>query len=72
MIARSLGAGLLLVVLTGCGVQRLDWDYICDDPEPDHLGPDGKPDPCHERDVDGGTDGGADGGEDGGTDGGMG
>jgi hypothetical protein len=53
MITRSSGVGLLLVVLAGCGVQRLDWDYICDNPEPDHLGPDGQPDPCHERDVGG-------------------
>ena len=50
MIVRSFGAGLLLVVLAGCGVQDLDW-YFCDNPEPDHLGPDGKPDPCHRRDV---------------------
>jgi hypothetical protein len=52
MIARSLGAGLLLVALGGCGVQRLDW-YFCENPEPDHLGPDGEPDPCHKRDMGG-------------------
>jgi hypothetical protein len=51
MIARSFGAGLLLVFLAGCGVERLNWRYTCDNPEPDHLGPDGEPDPCHDRDV---------------------
>jgi hypothetical protein len=71
MIARSSAAGLLLVVLAGCGVQRLDWDYICDNPEPDHLGPDGQPDPCHEQDADGGTDAGKDSGTDAGTDSGT-
>ena len=63
MIARSSGAGLLLVFLTGC-VQDLVWRYDCDNPDPKHLGPDGKPDPCHDQDVDGGTDGGADSGAD--------
>lgn len=52
MIARSFGAGLLLVFLAGC-VQNLTWHYTCDNPEPDHLGPDGEPDPCHDRDVGG-------------------
>ncbi len=68
MFLRSSGAGLLLVVLAGCGVQTLTWRYTCENPEPDHLGPDGEPDPCHERDPDGGTDGGEDSGADGGTD----
>jgi hypothetical protein len=70
MIARSSGVGLLLVVLTGCGVQRLDW-YFCDNPEPDHLGSDGEPDPCHRRDADGGTDAGMDSGTDAGMDSGT-
>ena len=52
MIARSSGAGLLLVFLVGCGVQYIDL-YACDDPDTEHLGPDGKPDPCHEQDVGG-------------------
>jgi hypothetical protein len=51
MIARSSGAGLLLVFLAGCGVQNLNWNYICDDPDPKHRGPDGEFDPCHEQDV---------------------
>jgi hypothetical protein len=71
MIARSFGAGLLLVVLAGCGVERLNWRYTCENADPDHLGPDGEPDPCHDRDVDGGTDAGKDGGSDSGTDGGK-
>ena len=61
MIARSSGAGLLLVFLVGC-VQDLTWRYACDNPDKKHLGPDGKPDPCHEQDADGGTDGGEDSG----------
>jgi len=52
MIARSFGAGLLLVFLAGC-VQNLTWHYTCDNPDPEHLGPDGEPDPCHDRDVGG-------------------
>ena len=70
MIARSSGAGLLLVFLVGCGVHYVDL-YACENPDTEHLGPDGKPDPCHERDMDGGTDGGEDGGTDGGADGGT-
>ena len=70
MIARSFGAGLLLVFLAGC-VQNLTWHYTCDNPDPEHLGPDGEPDPCHDQDVDGGTDAGKDGGTDSGTDGGK-
>ena len=53
MIARSAVAGLLLVFLTGCGEIYLDW-YFCDNPDVEHLGPDGKPDPCHDQDVGGG------------------
>jgi hypothetical protein len=53
MIARSFGAGLLLVVLAGCGVNYLNWEYTCENADPDHLGPDGEPDPCHDRDVGG-------------------
>jgi hypothetical protein len=53
MIARSSGAGLLLVVLAGCHGPNLYWDYTCDNPDPEHLGPDGEPDPCHKRDVGG-------------------
>ena len=52
MVARSSGVGLLLVFLAGC-VENLDW-YFCDNPDTEHLGPDGEPDPCHRRDVDGG------------------
>jgi hypothetical protein len=51
VIVRSVGVGLLLVVVAGCGVQRLDW-YFCDNPDKGHLGPDGEPDPCHKRDPD--------------------
>ena len=51
MIARSSGAGLLLVFLTGC-VQNLTWRYACENPDPKHRGPDGEFDPCHEQDVD--------------------
>ena len=51
MIARSSGAGLLLVFLTGCGVNYLNWEYSCENADPEHLGPDGEPDPCHKRDV---------------------
>ena len=66
MIARSSGAGLLLVFLVGC-VQDLTWRYACEHPDPKHRGPDGEFDPCHEQDADGGTDGGIDGGADGGA-----
>ncbi len=52
MIARSSAAGLLLVFLAGCGVHYVDL-YACENPDTEHLGPDGKPDPCHDRDVDG-------------------
>jgi hypothetical protein len=65
MIARSSGAGLLLVFLVGC-VTNLDW-YPCDNPDKGHRGPNGEPDPCHYQDADGGTDGGTDGGEDSGA-----
>ncbi|MEO5729741.1 MAG: hypothetical protein ABI134_02830, partial [Byssovorax sp.] len=51
MIARSSGAGLLLVFLAGCGVNYMTWEYSCENADPEHIGPDGKPDPCHERDV---------------------
>jgi hypothetical protein len=53
MITRSSGAGLLLVFLAGC-VQNLDWYYTCENADPDHIGPDGEYDPCHDQDVDGG------------------
>jgi hypothetical protein len=53
MIARSSGVGLLLVFLTGC-VEHLNWEYTCENADPDHLGPDGEPDPCHDRDVNSG------------------
>ncbi len=54
MIARSSAAGLLLIFLAGC-VQNLDW-YPCDNPDKGHLGPDGEPDPCHQREVGGDLD----------------
>ncbi len=50
MIARSAGLPLLLVVLAGCGVHRVDL-YACTDPDIGHRGPDGEPDECHERDM---------------------
>lgn len=48
MIARWASTGLLLVGLTGCGWQ-IGW-YTCDNPDEDHIGPNGKPDPCHYQD----------------------
>ena len=53
MIARTFGSGLLLVSLAGCGVQYFDWDYTCDNADPEHRGPDGEYDPCREQDVGG-------------------
>ena len=37
--------------LAGCYGPNLYWEYTCENADPEHLGPDGKPDPCHERDV---------------------
>jgi hypothetical protein len=61
MIARSSWAWLLLVFIVGCKPGYIDL-YACEYPDLEHVGPDGKPDPCYEQDVDGGADCGADSG----------
>ena len=43
--------GALLAALTGCTTYTFGSNYYCTDPDKGHLGPDGKPDPCHERDT---------------------
>ncbi len=53
MIARSSWVGVLLVGLTGCGVQSAPL-YYCEDPDIGHKGPDGEPDPCHFQEAAGG------------------
>src|SRR5689334_7535558 len=40
----------LLVVIAGCGASDPPISYPCKHPDPDHVGPDGKPDPCHFED----------------------
>lgn len=51
MIARRLCAGALLVAVSGCGARSFDVGFSCPDPDESHLGADGLPDPCHERDA---------------------
>ena len=41
----------VLLALSGCVVAYGNVGYTCDNPDRGHLGPDGKPDPCHRRDV---------------------
>ena len=57
MIARSLWAGPLLVVLVGCDKLSLDL-YSCENPDKVHKDANGEPDPCHLNDPDSGTDAG--------------
>jgi hypothetical protein len=54
--------GLLLVGLAGCDPQHIDF-YSCEQPDPGHKDPRGKPDPCHRYQA---PDGEVDAGEDGG------
>lgn len=50
-LVRSFGLGLVVLgALGGCRIVNLDVGYTCHDPDRGHLGPDGLPDPCHERD----------------------
>lgn len=49
MIARSIGAGLLLVFLAGCDETILDL-YTCNNPDKGHKDANGGPDPCHYHD----------------------
>ncbi len=56
MTARAWWAGALLVVFVGCSTEYDDDGYICTKPDKTHLGADGMPDPCHDRDVDAGDD----------------
>ena len=49
MLVRALLLGALLVNLTGCAVQTFEGNYNCLHPDEDYVGPDGIPDPCHDR-----------------------
>ena len=48
---RMLLFGVLLPLLSACEDRFADVGYTCDNPDQDHIGPDGRPDPCHYRDV---------------------
>ncbi len=50
MLARVSFLGALLATLAGCWTYSSPSNYYCTDPDKGHRGPDGKPDPCHERD----------------------
>lgn len=52
MLARALLLGALLVALTGCALQTFEGNYTCTDPDKGHVGPNGRPDPCHDQDTD--------------------
>jgi hypothetical protein len=49
--ARVSFLGALLAALAGCSTYTFPSNYYCPEPDRGHLGPDGKPDPCHERDM---------------------
>lgn len=51
MLARVSFLGALLAATAGCYTYPFASNYYCADPDKGHLGPDGKPDPCHERDT---------------------
>lgn len=51
MFARGSSLGILLVGLAGCGMEYIDGGYTCANPEKDHIGSDGLPDPCHYLDA---------------------
>jgi hypothetical protein len=60
MLARASLLGALLVSLAGCAPETLDGTYTCFHPDKGHIGPNGKPDPCHYQDMDAGVDADAD------------
>ena len=60
MNARCSWVGALLVALAGCSTYSVESKYTCADPDKEHRGPDGMPDPCHEQDADAGVDADAD------------
>jgi len=56
MLARVSFLGALLAALAGCGATyNIEGSYTCTNPDEDHLGPDGMPDPCHYQDADAGS-----------------
>ena len=57
MLARVSFLGALLAALAGCGATyNIEGSYTCTNPDEDHVGPDGMPDPCHYQDADAGSD----------------
>lgn len=58
MLLRASFLSALLVSLAGCEPRVNLSVYSCADPEKGHLGPDGEPDPCHDKDADAGPDAG--------------
>ena len=50
MHVRASVVGVVIVALAGCPVQTIEGNYNCINPDEDHIGPDGTPDPCHEYD----------------------
>lgn len=52
MLARASSLGALLVALTGCALQTFEGNYTCTNPDKGHIGPNGRPDPCHDQDTD--------------------
>lgn len=47
---RVISMGVLIPFFMGCGVIYADVGFTCVDPDLDHVGKDGTPDPCHHED----------------------
>ncbi len=51
VLARASLLSALLVALAGCAAETFEGNYTCLHPDEDYVGPDGVPDPCHDRAV---------------------